>query len=135
VTKTPGAFVILTSFVSLGRRRSQTVGHSFISRRKLQQRFGNILIAHQRRHALVVRSCRRNSCSFMTRRTIRTASGGGEMPESWNAGEYRNRATAWLQKAESMPAGRERDACLVLADGYTKLAELLEAQQGTPIRQ
>ena len=49
------AFVILTSFVSLGRRRSQTVGHPFISRRKPQQRFGNILVAHQRRHALVVR--------------------------------------------------------------------------------
>ena len=28
------------------------------------------------------------------------------MPASWNAGEYRNRATAWLQKAESLPAGR-----------------------------
>jgi hypothetical protein len=52
------------------------------------------------------------------------------MPESWDAGEYRNRATAWLQKAETLPAGRERDACLTLADGYTKLAELLEAQQG-----
>jgi hypothetical protein len=25
------------------------------------------------------------------------------MPESWDAGEYRNRATAWLQKAESPP--------------------------------
>jgi hypothetical protein len=30
------------------------------------------------------------------------------MPESWNAGGYRNRATAWLQKAESLPEGRER---------------------------
>jgi len=55
------------------------------------------------------------------------------MPESWDAGEYRNRATAWLQKAETLPAGRERDACLTLADGYTKLAELLEAQQGASI--
>ena len=56
------------------------------------------------------------------------------MPESWDAGEYRNRATAWLQKAESLPAGRERDACLALAQGYLKLAELLEAQQGTERR-
>jgi hypothetical protein len=55
------------------------------------------------------------------------------MPESWDAGEYLNRATAWLQKAETLPAGRERDACLTLADGYTKLAELLEAQQGASI--
>ena len=55
------------------------------------------------------------------------------MPASWNAGEYRNRATAWLQKAESLPAGRERDACQILADGYLNLAKLLEAQQGMPI--
>ena len=26
------------------------------------------------------------------------------MPESWDAGEYRDRATAWLQKAESLTA-------------------------------
>jgi hypothetical protein len=55
------------------------------------------------------------------------------MPESWDAGEYRNRATAWLQKAESLPEGRERDACSVLSEGYQKLAELLELRQGTPI--
>ena len=55
------------------------------------------------------------------------------MPASWNAGEYRNRATAWLQKAESLPEGRERDACFALAEGYLKLAALLEVQQGTPI--
>ena len=55
------------------------------------------------------------------------------MPASWNAGEYRNRATAWRLKAESLPAGRERDACQVLADGYLNLAKLLEAQQGSPI--
>ena len=55
------------------------------------------------------------------------------MPESWDAGEYRNRAAAWLQKAETLPAGREREACLTLADGYTKLAELLEAKQGASI--
>jgi hypothetical protein len=55
------------------------------------------------------------------------------MPASWDAGEYRNRATAWLQKAESLPVGRERDACFVLAEGYLNLARLLEAQQGTSI--
>ena len=53
------------------------------------------------------------------------------MPESWDAGEYRNRATAWLQKAESLPEGHEREACFVLAGGYVKLAALIEAQQGT----
>ena len=55
------------------------------------------------------------------------------MPASWNAAEYRNRATAWLQKAESLPEGRERDACFVLSEGYRKLAELLELRQGTPM--
>jgi hypothetical protein len=55
------------------------------------------------------------------------------MPESWDAGEYRDRATAWLQKADSLTAGRERDACLALAEGYLNLARLLEAQQGVAI--
>lgn len=55
------------------------------------------------------------------------------MPESWDAAEYRNRATAWLQKAESLTEGREREACLALAEGYVKLAELIEAQKGIPI--
>jgi len=55
------------------------------------------------------------------------------MPESWDAAEYRNRATAWLQKAESLTGGREREACLALAEGYVKLAELIEAQKGIPI--
>ena len=54
----------------------------------------------------------------------------GEMPtpDSWDAGEYRNRATAWLQKGESLPEGPEREACFVLAEGYVRLAELIEAQ-------
>ena len=59
--------------------------------------------------------------------------GANAMPESWDAGEYRNRATAWLQKAESLPEGREREACFVLAEGYVRLAELIEAQQSTSV--
>ena len=55
------------------------------------------------------------------------------MPESWNAGEYRNRATAWLQKGESLLEGPEREACFVLAKGYEKLAELIEAQQSPTV--
>ena len=55
------------------------------------------------------------------------------MPDSWDAGEYRNRATAWLQKAESLPEGREREACFVLAEGYVRLAELIETQQSTSV--
>jgi hypothetical protein len=55
------------------------------------------------------------------------------MPDSWDAGEYRNRATAWLQKAESLPEGHEREACFVLAEGYVRLAELIEAQQSPTV--
>ena len=55
------------------------------------------------------------------------------MPESWDAGEYRNRATAWLQKAESLPEGHEREACFVLAEGYVRLAELIEAPLGISV--
>ena len=55
------------------------------------------------------------------------------MPDSWDAGEYRNRATAWLQKAESLPEGYEREACFALAEGYVRLAELLEVQPVTSI--
>ena len=51
------------------------------------------------------------------------------MPDLWDAGEYRNRALAWLQKAESLPEGRERDACFALAEGYERLAELLEPRK------
>ena len=42
--------------------------------------------------------------------------------------KYRNRATAWPQRAESLHEGREREACLTLAEGYVRLAELIEAQ-------
>jgi len=52
------------------------------------------------------------------------------MPQSWNAAEYRDRATAWLQKADALPDGPERETCLLIAAGYTKLARLLEARQG-----
>ena len=51
------------------------------------------------------------------------------MPDLWDAGEYRNRALAWRQKAESLPEGRERDACFALAEGYERLAKLLEARK------
>jgi hypothetical protein len=121
------------SFPPLVGRRSQAVGHRFILRRQLQQRLDDGVVAHQRRHALEVRGLPAQFSFVHSRRTIPTGTGGGEMPASWNAGEYRNRATAWLQKAETLPAGRERDACVVLAEGYLNLAKLLEAQQGTPI--
>jgi hypothetical protein len=48
------------------------------------------------------------------------------MPDNWNAETYRRRAREWQEKADALPAGGERDACLVLAEGYAGLAELIE---------
>jgi hypothetical protein len=48
------------------------------------------------------------------------------MPDSWNAEVYRERAKQWRAAAEELPLGKERDACLVLADGYAKLAGLID---------
>jgi hypothetical protein len=50
------------------------------------------------------------------------------MPDSWNADTYRVRATQWRQKAETYPPGREKDACLALAEGYANLAALIAAE-------
>jgi hypothetical protein len=51
------------------------------------------------------------------------------MPDSWDPERYKERAKAWRDKAASFPEGRERDACVTLAEGYEKLAELIEAQR------
>ena len=49
------------------------------------------------------------------------------MPESWNAEVYRERAKQWRAEAEKLPPCKERDVCLVLADGYTHLASLIDS--------
>jgi len=49
------------------------------------------------------------------------------MPDTWNSADYRARALKWRAEAEALPPGEERDACLVLADGYANLASLIEA--------
>jgi hypothetical protein len=48
------------------------------------------------------------------------------MPDSWDAGKYRQRAEEWQKKAESLGEGKERTACLTIAEGYARLAELIE---------
>jgi hypothetical protein len=69
--------------------------------------------------------CHRVQFSFVHDR--KTAGSGfgffGGNAESWDAGEYRNRATV-AAKTEVLSEGRERN-------GYVRLAELIEAQQGT----
>ena len=53
------------------------------------------------------------------------------MPDSWNATLYRERAVRWRQEAENLTEGKERDACIRLAEGYEHLAELIEPSLGS----
>ena len=51
------------------------------------------------------------------------------MPDSWDSEQYKERAKVWRDKAASLPDGSpERDACVVLAEGYERLAEIIEAR-------
>jgi hypothetical protein len=56
------------------------------------------------------------------------------MPDSWNAETYRNRAQMWREKADALPEGRERNACLTLAEGYAHLAALIDEAKGNKSR-
>ena len=61
------------------------------------------------------------------------------MPDSWNAETYRARAQQWQVAADKLPPGKEREACLKLAEGYAHLAALIESSgllnvQPTPKR-
>jgi hypothetical protein len=47
------------------------------------------------------------------------------MPGSWDPLVYRERAQQWLEAASALPPGPTKDAYLVIADGYAKLAELI----------
>jgi hypothetical protein len=49
------------------------------------------------------------------------------MPQSWNTEAYRNQAKGWRAAAEKLPPGKEREACLTLADGYAHLASLIDS--------
>ncbi len=53
------------------------------------------------------------------------------MPESWNAETYRARAARSLREAGNHPEGKERDACLAIADGYSRLAALIDRDAGS----
>ena len=54
------------------------------------------------------------------------------MPDSWDSERYRQRAKEWRDRAASLPEGRERDACVTIAEGYEKLVEIIEAQRPGP---
>jgi hypothetical protein len=49
------------------------------------------------------------------------------VPEKWDDAYYRERAKAWRDKAATLPADHpERAVSFELADGYDRLATLLE---------
>ena len=51
------------------------------------------------------------------------------MPDQWDARVYRQRAEAWRQKAAVAPNGDQQASCTAIADGYDKLAGLLEIEE------
>jgi hypothetical protein len=50
------------------------------------------------------------------------------MAGSWDPETYRERARKWQEEADALPAGKEKDACLVLANGYGDLVRLIELE-------
>jgi hypothetical protein len=48
------------------------------------------------------------------------------MPGSWDPAVYRERAKAWHAQADKMEPGETRHATLALAEGYARLADLIE---------
>ena len=52
------------------------------------------------------------------------------MPESWDPKIYRERAEAWRQRAALLSEDNlQTKTCLELAEGYERLAQLIEADQ------
>jgi hypothetical protein len=54
------------------------------------------------------------------------------MPDIWDPERYRERAKQWRDRAAGLAEGPERDACVVIAEGYENLAEAIDAR--TPTR-
>ena len=51
------------------------------------------------------------------------------MPDVWDTEIYRARAEAWRHKAGEFPEGSPtRRHCLAIAEGYARLADLIEVQ-------
>jgi hypothetical protein len=50
------------------------------------------------------------------------------MPGSWDPQVYRQRAQAWQAEADKMALGKTKDATLALAEGYARLADLIEQE-------
>jgi hypothetical protein len=53
------------------------------------------------------------------------------MPNDWNPEIYRSRAKQWQDKASALQPGDEQRACVALAEGYARLAELIDKEKNT----
>ena len=52
------------------------------------------------------------------------------MPENWDPAVYRDRAKRWRDKAAALPPDQQQRAvCLELAEGYERLAALIEQRE------
>jgi hypothetical protein len=55
------------------------------------------------------------------------------VPESWDPAVYRERAKAWRDKATVLPEDdQQRAVCVEIAEGYERLALLIEQRAGVP---
>lgn len=55
--------------------------------------------------------------------------GGARMPGSWDPEVFRRRAKQWREAAPRVPDGPTRKAYLALAEGYQRLADLIEKEK------
>ena len=56
------------------------------------------------------------------------------MPDRWDIERYRRRAEEWRERAASQPEGKETIECLVIAEGYERLIEVIQTQRRGPHR-
>jgi hypothetical protein len=54
------------------------------------------------------------------------------MSDHWDVEQYRRRVEEWREKAASLPEGKERSECLVIAGGYERLIEVIPTQRRGP---
>jgi hypothetical protein len=54
------------------------------------------------------------------------------MPHRRDPEAYRQLAQQWRAEAQKLPAGETRDAYLEVANGYDRLAEVLDRNPGLP---
>jgi hypothetical protein len=48
------------------------------------------------------------------------------MSDNWDPERYKERAKQWRDRAASVPEGPRRDAYVTIAEGYERLAEIIE---------